>query len=77
MQDITLRKKNGETFTGSPSECAKILLQDAIHKALHSDGLQQQWHFWSVQEFCEKTGVDYWTLLKDHKIDPRKVGYFN
>jgi len=74
---IKLTKKNGETFTGTPTECAKIVMSDALQYMNKVDRLQGQWVMWQVQDFCHQNGLSAYNIAKDFGVKhPEELGIY-
>ena len=78
LAKVRLHKGNGETFEGSPYECAIKLMSQAIHNAMRAgNDIKAQWEFWSVQDFCRQFGLSAKTIAWDCGIrNPERIGIY-
>ena len=53
---VRLRSKDGTEFVGTPLQCARILVGDAL-RIYSSSGGRSQWALWEAEDFCK-----YWEL---------------
>lgn len=78
MNDIIkLTKKNDEIFSGTPTECARILMSDALQYINKVGGLYGQWVMWEVQDFCNQNGLSAYQIAKDLRVKhPEELGIY-
>jgi hypothetical protein len=60
---IKLSKKNGETFEGTPYECARKLMRDALEWEISMHG--SVYARWEAEDFCATFGIDPLIIRRD------------